>query len=101
MLEPQVTEKTVGAFEVRRHFGRLLQEILARGDKVIVQRHGQPVAAMVPLDVYQQWKQNRTALFDDLRKAQRHADLDPEEADALAREAVQVVRAGNRDEGRH
>lgn len=101
MTEPQVTEKTIGAFEIRRNFGRLIQGVLAKGDKYIVERHGEPVAVVVPLTVYKQWKQNRATLFDSLRKAQQQSDLTPQEAESLAREAVEVIRARNRDEDRH
>lgn len=98
MVEPQITEKTVGAFEIRRNFGRLLQGVLAKGDKYIIKRHGEAVAVVVPLRVYRQWKQNRAALFDTMRKTQKQASLTAEEADTLAREAVEVVRAANKDE---
>lgn len=85
-------EKTVGAFEIRRNLGRVLQDIAARGDKYIVERQGEAVAVVVPVAVYEQWKQSRNRLFEQLRRAQTHADLSPEEADALAQEAVQAAR---------
>ena len=86
-------EKTVGAFEIRRNFGKVLQGITARGDKYIVERHGEPVAAVVPVEVYEQWKRSRSRLFEQLRRAQENANLSPQEADALADEAVQAARA--------
>jgi prevent-host-death family protein len=45
-------EKTIGAFEVRRSLGRILQDVAANGNRVVVERNGQPVAAVVPIDVY-------------------------------------------------
>lgn len=87
-------EKTVGAFEIRRNFGKVLQEIAARGDKYIVERHGEPVAVVVPVEVYEQWKQSRRRFFDQLRRAQAQADLTPDAADALAAEAVRAARRG-------
>ena len=100
MNTTQITEKTVGAFEIRQNFGKYLQGILAKGEKYIVERHGEPVAVVVPLTVYEQWKQNRTDFFDAMRRSQKQSGLTGEEADTLAREAVQVMRAGNQDEGR-
>jgi prevent-host-death family protein len=85
-------EKTVGAFEIRRNLGKVLQDIAARGDKYIVERHGEPVAAVVPVAVYEQWKHSRNRFFEQLRRAQENANLSPEEADALADEAVQAIR---------
>lgn len=52
-------EKRVSAFDVRRTFGQMLQDILKHGDKVVVERHGAPVAVVVPIEVYEQWKQAR------------------------------------------
>ena len=101
MTNLQTTEKTIAAFDVRRNFGRLIQNILAKGDKYIVERHGEPVAVVVPVTVYKQWKENRATLFDSMRKAQQRADLTPQEAQSLAQEAVEVTRARNRDEDRH
>jgi prevent-host-death family protein len=86
-------EKTVGAFEVRRSFGRILQEVAAKGDRVVVERHGEPIAAVVPIDVYNQWKRSRAEFFARMRTASERAALSPEEADQLAAEAVNAVRA--------
>ena len=85
-------EKTIGAFEARRQFGRILQEVLGRGDKYVVERHGEPVAAVVPIEIYEEWKRSRAAFFEIMERAARQANLTPEEADALAEEAVQAVR---------
>ena len=88
-----IMEKTVSAFEVRRSFGQMLQDILTRGDKFVVERHGTPVAVVVPIEVYEQWKQNRERFFETLRTAQANANLSDEEATQLAAEAVKAARA--------
>lgn len=89
----ELSEKTVGAFEIRQNFGKFIQGILAKGNKYIVERHGEPVAVVVPIKVYQQWKQNRSALFDAMRRTQQKANLSEEEAEKLAEEAVHVIRS--------
>ena len=85
-------EKTIAAWQARREFGRILQQVAARGDRVVVERHGEPLAALVPIEVYEQWKRGRERFFETLQKAARQADLPPDEADALAAEAVAAVR---------
>ncbi len=85
-------EKTVGAFEARRNFGEILQEVAARGDRYVVERHGKAVAAVVPVEVYEQWKRARAEFFAKLRALAETANLSPEEADRLASEAVRAVR---------
>jgi prevent-host-death family protein len=86
-------EKTVPAFEARRQFGTLIDDVSAKGDTVIVERHGKPMAVMVPLSVYEQWKASRDRFFELLDKAAQNANLTPEEADRIAEEAVAAVRA--------
>jgi prevent-host-death family protein len=86
-------EKTIGAFEVRRSLGRILQEVAANGDRVVVERNGQPVAAVVPIEVYNQWKRSRAEFFERMRQASEHANMAPDEADQLAAEAIAAVRA--------
>ena len=89
----QIMEKAIGAFEVRRSLGRILQDVAAYGDRVVVERNGQPVAAMVPIDVYNQWKRSRADFFEHIDQAAGRANLTPEEADQLAADAVAAVRA--------
>lgn len=55
----QTTQNTkiIPAFEARRKFGKLLQGIL-KGDKYVVERNGEKVAAVVPIEVYEQCMTN-------------------------------------------
>ena len=86
-------EKVVAAFEARRQFGKILQDVIAKGDRYVVERHGEPVAAVVPIEVYEQWKRARSELFAKIRATAEQADVSPQEADALAQEAVRAVRS--------
>lgn len=89
-------EKTINSFEVRRSLGKILQDVSAKGNKVIVKRRGRPVAVLVPITVYEQWKQSRERFFAALHAAREKANLPEGEAVALAQEAVQVVRTRKR-----
>jgi prevent-host-death family protein len=86
-------EKIIGAFEARRQFGKLLQDVTAGRGKYIVERNGEPIAALVPIETYNQWKRRRTLFFDKLRATAQRANLTDEEAIQLANDAVQAVRA--------
>jgi prevent-host-death family protein len=86
-------EKTVPAFKARRQFGTLIDDVCAKGDKVIVERHGKPVAVMVPLSVYEQWKASRDRFFELVERAARNANLSEEEGERLAEEAVAWARS--------
>ncbi len=39
--------KSVGAFEAKTHFARLLERV-ANGEQIVITRHGTPVARLVP-----------------------------------------------------
>lgn len=62
-------EKTIGAFEARRQFGKIPREVVAKGDQFVVERHGDAVAAVVPIEVYEQWQRRREAFFAKMRAA--------------------------------
>ena len=60
--------RTVTALDVRRRFGQIIDEAAA-GERIVIERAGQPVAALVPLA--------DLALIDpDRRRAARLAALD-------------------------
>jgi prevent-host-death family protein len=88
-------EKTVSAFEARRNFGQILQEVQVNGNKVIVERHGEPVAVVVPVNVYKQWQGSRKAFFDMLREVSERVNMQEDEANELIEEAIRAVRSGN------
>ena len=89
-------EKTVGAFETRRQLGRILKDVSGKGDHYVLEYHGEPVAAVVPMPLYERWKQQREAFFDHLEAMAATANLSPAEADDLAAEAVRAVRDTDR-----
>ncbi|MDQ3855953.1 MAG: type II toxin-antitoxin system Phd/YefM family antitoxin [Chloroflexota bacterium] len=85
-------EKVVGAFEACRQLGRILKDVSGRGDRYVVEYHGEPVAAVVPIELYEQWKRQRESFFGKLEELATTSDLSAEEADALAEQAVRAVR---------
>ena len=86
-------EKVVGAFEARRQFGKLLNDVNGKGDRIVVERHGEAIAAVVPMSVYRQWQQQRAAFFDQMRAIAERVDLTPEQAETEATAAVRSVRS--------
>ena len=55
-------EKTIQDLEARENFAGLLEAVLAEGDRFVVERDGEAVAALVPIEVYRQWE--RFGIFD-------------------------------------
>lgn len=87
-------DKTVSAFEARRQFGQILQDVLANHVHYIVERHGQPVAAIVPVAVLDQWRRGRDLAFAEVAEFARRVNMDPDEAERLALELVEEARRG-------
>lgn len=85
-------EKELGVTEARKEFSDLVERVQYRGDAYIISRHGKPAAAVVPVQVYKNWIQQRKELFQLIREMQNEADFDREDADLLAAEAVAAVR---------
>jgi prevent-host-death family protein len=90
--------KTVSALDVRKRFGKILDEA-GRGERIVIERAGQPIAALVPLSDLaaldpEQKRARQLAALDELRRLAREtAELYPmPEFDAVA-----AVRA-DRDE---
>lgn len=87
-----MVERVIGAFEARRTFGKLLRDVEAKRGPVVVERNGEPVAAVVPMDLYNRWKEDREALFGSIRTAAERANLTDQEAMTLALEGQRWAR---------
>ena len=85
-------EKEFGVSVAREKLGDLVEKVQYQGDTFIISRRGVPAAAMVPIQVYENWKRQREELFSLIRNMQEEADLSPEDAELLAAEAVAAAR---------
>lgn len=91
MARAQRTRR-VAAATARQTFSRLLSDVRAREESVIIEKAGVPVAAVVPLSVLdrdRRWaaeREQRIALLERLRRPFR--DVSTEE---IEREAVAAV----------
>lgn len=88
-----VGEKKVGAFIARRNFGRVLKDITTNKERYYIESNGNPVAVIVPLNIYEQWKKSKESFLKNLTKSQKAANLTPEKADNLALEAVKYAKS--------
>lgn len=84
-------EKRISAWEARRQFGKVLRDV-SSGKAVVVESHGEEVAAVVPIERFRQWEYDREAFFDQLELMAERSNLSEDEADALAAEAVAAIR---------
>ena len=89
-------EKELGVTQARKEFGSIVEDVQYRGDSYVISRHGEPAAAVVPIQVYENWRRQRKEFFDLIRTIQSRANLEAEEAERLAAEAVAAVRKQTR-----
>lgn len=87
-------EKTVNAIKARQNLGQILEEVYYKGDHYIVERAGKPMAAVVPVSQYLQWKERRDRFFAMIEEAQqRNKDTPPDVIEREVAEAIREVRA--------
>lgn len=86
-------EKQIGATKARDMLRNILDEVQYQGDKYIINRHGEPAVAVVPIQIYENWKQQRKRLLELIREVQEaNEDADPDEVMAEVLAAQQAVR---------
>jgi prevent-host-death family protein len=83
----------MSAWNARRQFGQVLKEVGRDGAVIIVESHGEEVAAIVPMHLFESMQRRRQRLHDQLREISDSIGLTEDEAMRLALEAVAEVRA--------
>ena len=85
-------EIVLGVTEARKDFSELVEKVQYQGDAYMINRHGKPAAALVPVQVYEDWKKEQEKLFQTIREVQSNAYLEADEAEKLAAEALAALR---------
>jgi prevent-host-death family protein len=71
----------------------MMDDVKYRGESYVIVRHGEPAAAVVPVEVYLQWKRGRKELFQAIRSVQTdNPDADPDQVMKDVVEAQQAAR---------
>jgi prevent-host-death family protein len=92
-----MAKRTVTAVEARRNLGELLEQVYYRGDEIVIERAGKPMATLVPagraaaMDLL---RDEARARLDELfrRNAEHNRDMTEEEVERLVAEEVRAVR---------
>lgn len=84
--------KTTTAIKARRNLGQLLEEAFYKGDEFIIERAGKPMAALIPVQEFENWQRQREAdfvLFDEIRTK---AKAKPEEVEKEVSQSISEIR---------
>ena len=88
--------KTVSAWEARRNFGKMMDEVARTNQTVIVESHGEPKVAIVPARQAEAWERERLEYLRIKELAATNANLSEDEAMELAIQDVARSRAERR-----
>ena len=77
----------IGARDLRQKFAEILGKVGFGGDVAVVEKSGKPMAAIIPIAMYEQMVAERDARFEiieKIRSAQTERPLEEIEADVAA-----------------
>jgi prevent-host-death family protein len=100
MQEPEPMTKTIKASAARQQFSQLLNEVFREKSRVVVEKSGIPVAAIISASDFTRLarleaERNKDfAILDEMREAFK--DVPPEEISREVSRALSQVRAENR-----
>jgi antitoxin (DNA-binding transcriptional repressor) of toxin-antitoxin stability system len=88
--------KVLGAFEARRGFGTIIEDVGYKGETVTVEKNGKPLVAIVPLQVLEYWECERQRFYNDLRQMHMRSTLSEEAAMELVNQEIQAYRTNKK-----
>ena len=73
-------ERILGLAKARENFSEIVEQVQYQGESYVISRHGKPAAAVVPVEVYENWKRQRNTFFETIRKLQEaNQKFDPDQ----------------------
>ena len=98
------TTQTVKASEARQRFSELVNQVFRNEKRVLVEKSGIPVAAIVSADdlarltELERQRAARFAVLDEIQA--KNQDADPEEVERIVAEELAAARRERRERGR-
>jgi prevent-host-death family protein len=88
-------EQILGVTEARTRFSELVDQVRYQGDTITLLKSGKPAAVIVPVELFERWKAERSEAIAPMRQIQSNVEevLSDEEAMGLALEAQKAIRA--------
>ena len=91
-------KRRISAVEARKRLGEILESVYYRGDEVVIERAGKPMAVVIPAQRYEVMERSRERLFELIEKNwERNKDVPYEKIEREIQEAIKEVR-GQRQE---
>jgi len=101
----QPVTQTIKASEARAQWGQLLNAVFRRQKRIVVEKGGIPVAALVSAEDLQRlrrWEEEQTRRFEALQRVREpFRDTPPEEIEREVRNAITALRAEDAEHPAH
>jgi prevent-host-death family protein len=90
-------KRRLSAVEARKKLGEILEGVYYRGDEVIIERAGKPMAVVIPVKIYEDQQRKREAAWTRIMEMtqkvhERNKDVPDEVIDAEIEAAVNAAR---------
>lgn len=90
-------KRTISAVEARKRLGEILESVYYRGDEVIIERAGKPMAVVIPSARYEAFQRQRERFLDIIEEMDERNKTDEERViEREIEQAIQEVRAERR-----
>lgn len=85
--------RSVSTAEARQNLGKILDAVKQRGEQYIIERQGEPMAAIVPVHMIEQRQFAKERVFELMSEVHaRTAEEDPDKLEQLIAQEAAVVR---------
>jgi prevent-host-death family protein len=94
-------KRKLSAVEARQRFGEVLEGVFYRGDEVVIERAGKPMAVVVPVERYESMERSRERLVDLIEENwERNRDVPSKQIQRDVALAIKEVRGQRKSAGR-
>ncbi len=88
-------KRRISAVEARKRLGEVLEGVYYRGDEVVIERAGKPMAVVIPAERYEAMERSRQRFLDLIEENWEHnKDVPSEEIERAIELAMREVRPG-------
>ena len=90
-------KRTISAVEARKRLGEILESVYYRGDEVVIERAGKPMAVVIPSSRYEVLERDRERFMELIQMNwEKNKGIPSEEIERDIELAIREVRAQSR-----
>ena len=91
-------KRRISAVEARKRLGEILESVYYRGDEVVIERAGKPMAVVIPAERYEAMEKSRERLFELVEENwEKNKDVPYEDVEREVQKAIEEARTRRRE----